>query len=93
LTHLKSDLPISTAVLANPGNTMQMHTACRVTPAFLFRLRESRFSDPFPTENHNSEKVGASNSLSNSSESGSIHHLFRKFFRYSSSATKFEEEG
>ena len=39
-------------------------------------------SEPFPMENPCSENVRESNSLSNSSESGSTHHLLRKFLAY-----------
>lgn len=54
---------------------------CRVAHSSPLCLRVSRSRDPFPTEKACSEKVRASYSLSNRSESGSTQKRWMKFFR------------
>src|SRR5712691_7576878 len=62
--------------------TMQISAAWRVALSFPLPFSESRLREPFPIENPCSENVLESNSLSNSSESGSTQNFLRKFLTY-----------
>src|ERR1700678_4219846 len=79
---IRSGLPICTAVFATASITMHVVAEWSVAHSIPPCMSESRFSDPFPTENPCSEKVLTSYSLSNLFEAGSTHHLLRKFFVY-----------
>jgi hypothetical protein len=68
---VRSGLPISTAVFATSNITIQIHIECSAAHSIPLCFNESRFNEPFPMENPCSESVLASNSFSNSSESGS----------------------
>jgi hypothetical protein len=60
--------------------TLHVKATGRVDHVFPLCFREFKLIDPFATENPYSENVCESNSLSNSSDSGSICHFFFKKF-------------